>query len=186
MPVETPERDEATKSPSPQAESDKLKAVHAAADKRPEEITGKEAQAATDWFMSDDVEEQAWDYTELNTGGPVGSGRERWVRFKISALPRERITEIREEATVVHSNGQSKTNGVEANTVIAVEGLLEPDLQNAPRPIRVRGQDFMDPADALNARFAHKSGLIDIIANKIVQLSGYDDGDVREVKAAGN
>jgi hypothetical protein len=48
---------------------------------------------------------------------------------------------------------------------------------------KVRGQSYMDPADALEARFAHKPGLVDQITGKVIDVSGYGDGDLREVRA---
>lgn len=148
----------------------------------PDDTSPAERSEALAWFLDPEPDEGAWDYIELNVGRR--GANEKWVRFKIQTLQRERITQIREESTRGRGD-DSKTDANEANLKIAVEGLLDPDLSK-PENRRVRGQNYLDPADALVARFAHKSGLIDQIAGAVVELSGYDEQDRREVRAAGN
>lgn len=162
-----------------------LEGVAAAAAKAPQDITTNEASLATEWFLSEDEQEVAFDTIELNVGGPQGSSKEKWVPFKIQVVDRDEIRRIRQEATAVGRDGTPEVNEMEANLRIAVKGLMDPDLSQ-PENRKVRGQSYLDPGDALAARFAHKSGLIDQLAGKIVELSGYNDADVREVRAAGN
>lgn len=169
-----------------QAGTSNLKAVQNAAAKKPEDITPQERDEATQWFMSEDTEEVASTFIRLNVGGTKESGTEKWVKFKIQIVERERIRDIRRQCRVM-VDGEQEVDDTEANARIAAEGLLEPNLQKIVRDgVPIRGQRYMDPVDALRARFAHKPGLIDLIAGKIVELAGYDDKNVQEVKAAGN
>jgi hypothetical protein len=151
---------------------------------KPESTTDAERSVALDWFLNEDPQEAASDSVELNVGGPVGTGKERFVPFRIQVVDRERIRAIRKQSET-GTGDEREVDEMEANLRIAVEGLLDPDLK-VPENRVVRGQKYMDPADALKARFAHKPGLIDQLAGKIVNLSGYDDKDVREVRAAKN
>ena len=156
-------------------------AVTKAAD-TPDNTTPQERSEALAWFLDPEPDESAYDYVELNVGGR--GANEKWVRFKIQSLQRERITQIREESTRGRGD-DAKTDANEANLKIAVEGLIDPDLSKTSNR-KVRGQQYQDPADALVARFAHKGGLIDQLAGAVVELSGYDEKDKREVRAAGN
>lgn len=185
MATETP-----TKPGSEQDNPDELKpgttphnTVQALADKSPDEIKPVEGQTATDWFLSSDKQEVAWAYLPINVA-PAGSA-EQIVNFKIQVVDRDEIKALRKRAERKNPDGTTEVDDMEANLQLAVAGLLEPDMHD-PKMLKVRGQEFVDPADALRARFAHKPGLIDQIATKITQISGYDDKDVKEVRAAGN
>lgn len=175
-----PQSADATKTPELNGD-DGVKAVEAAAAGT---ANAKQQQTATDWFMSTDAEEVAWAWIDINVA-PAGA-KEKLVPFKIQVVDRDRIRDLRKQATVEKANGTEEIDEMEANLQIAVEGLLEPDLRNKPELRTVRGQEFLDPADALRARFAYKPGIIDQIAGRVVQISGYNDKDVKEVRAAGN
>lgn len=162
-------------------------AVQAAADAdNPQtDISPATAQNATDWFLSDDEDDTvAWAWLPVNVA-PAGR-KERIVDFKIQVVDRDIIQTKRKEATRTKADGTEEMDGMEANLRIAVEGLLEPNVKGDAKMRHVRGQDFIDPGDALRARFAHKPGVIDAIAGKILEISGYGSNDVKEVKAAGN
>lgn len=163
--------------------SDRAAAVAAVADKAPDKITATEASAATEWFMSPSEEEVASAVIPVNIA--AAGAKEKIVDFKVQVVDRDVIRAIRKSAEVKNADGIRETDEMEANLRIVVEGLIDPDLKD-PAMLTVRGQKYMDPADALKARFAFKPGLIDQLAGKIVQVSGYDDSDVKEVKAAGN
>lgn len=160
----------------------KLAAVDRAA-KDPAALTPTDVANATDWFLSDTEEEVAFGLVPVNVAGP--GQKERIVNFKVQVVDRDKIRALRKESerTV---NGEREVDDMEANLKILVEGLLEPNVKGDASMRVVRGERYMDPADALKARFAHKPGLIDQLAGKIVQISGYDEADVKEVKAAGN
>lgn len=168
----------------------RLAAVNAAAEvgrdpqaKPKEDLTDRQAMDATDWFLSSEEEEDGWKDFDLNvSNGDV----KKWVRFRVQASTRERIDQIRDQntMTVLDAKGveEKKPDGPAISLRTAVEGLVRPDLSK-PEARRVRGQDYMDPADALAARFAHKPGLIDQIAGQVIAVTGYDDEDMREVAA---
>jgi hypothetical protein len=182
-----PEQPQASEAPN-EAKTRRLEAVNAAADAKtedgrpdPEQVTPQQAADATAWFMSSDEEDEGWRDVDLN----VANTGEKWVRFRVQALPRERIDEIREQnVRTVFRDGKKveETDQVASNTRISAEGLAIPDLTN-PEMRMVKGQKYMDPADALEARFAHKPGLIDQLTGYVLSVSGYNTDDVREVEA---
>jgi Phage XkdN-like tail assembly chaperone protein, TAC len=179
----------ATEAPAPIKGAD---AVDAAAGKDSDAQTGPRSpgsldaptqSAATAWFMSTEVESTATGILPVNVA-PAGQP-EHVVDFTIQVVDRDRIRELRKESEFVNAKGEREVNEMEANLRVAVEGLVDPNL--ADRDVRtVDGEYYADPADALRARFAYKPGLIDQIATKISQMSGYNDADVKEIKAAGN
>jgi hypothetical protein len=174
--------EEARLNPDPHGDEVKQRrkqAVDKAADSEDgSDLTEQEAQDGADWFTSDEEEEEGYLDFDLN----VASKGERWVRFRVQALQRKEIDLIRKQNTVEKPDGTRETNELDANVRIAVEGLIVPDLRK-PEMRKVRGQSYMDPADALEARFAHKPGLVDQITGKVIDVSGYGDGDLREVRA---
>lgn len=155
-----------------------VKAVGDASDG--ERVDSATRSKATEWFMSPIEEAVATHDFEINVGGQSKRNPPNYVPITVQVLGRERIREIRREASMPNRSGEDEVNEIEANLKIAVEGLLDPDLSK-PEVRRVGGQDFLDPADALSARFAFKPGLIDQIAGEVVKISGYDDKDVREI-----
>lgn len=155
---------------------------HAAQDK-PENLTGTETASALAWFMSTDVEQVASAILPVNVA-PAGHDT-HMIDFKIQVVDRERINTIRKEASKTNAAGVEEINDLEANLQIAAEGLIEPDLSKDANRV-VRGNRYLSAADALSARFAYKPGLIDQIAGAVVKISGYDDNDVKEVRAAKN
>lgn len=176
MPTETP-----TAKQEPET---RLQAVNkAAAVDDPKDLARSTIANATDWFLSTDEEEVAWAYVPVNVA-PAGKP-EKIVDFKVQVVDRDEIRSLRRQAEQTNSSGVREINEMEANLRIVVEGLLEPNLKDE-KMRHVRGQYFADPADALAARFAHKPGLIDQLATKVMEISGYNDADVKEVKAAGN
>lgn len=163
-------------------------AVLAAAEKREgQELTETTKMDATAWFMSEEPEETiAFRRLEINVSADPDRIIE--VEWVVKALTRERITQIREEAAT-STAGRRRARRDEnmtgdtalANARIAAEGTLSPDLRDP----KVRGQ-FTDPVDALKHRFKHKPGLIDQICGHVIEVTGYNDEDVREIEAAKN
>lgn len=144
------------------------------------------ASAATEWFLTPNFEEEvAKAIVPLNLA-PAGQP-EKVVDFTVQVLDRDRIRDIRRESEFTNASGIREVDEMEANLRMAVESLIDPPIKSGSEEFRtVAGQYFPDPADALRARFAYKPGLIDQIAAKVVEISGYSAGDVKEVKAAGN
>jgi hypothetical protein len=147
------------------------------------EVDNQVASKATEWFLSPVEQEVAKATIEMNVAG--ASQPEKFVPFVVQVVDRDRIRDLRREAERTNPDGSKEIDEMEANLQIVVEALLDPNLRDE-KMRTVGGQLMADPADALRARFAHKPGLIDQLAGKIVQISGYNEGDVREVRAAGN
>src|SRR4051812_44208265 len=135
------------------------------------------ADEATKWFLEADNEDFVTDEIKLNVGT---KNKPSWIVWSVRSIHRDRIDQIRKQSRT-ERRGVIEANEMQANLRIAAEGTIAPDLRDPA----IRGQ-YADPADALNARFRAKGGLIDQIAGKIIELSGYDDDDVKEVEAAGN
>lgn len=144
-------------------------------------MTHEERQDAVEWFMSDNPDEEpATESIELNVS--TDPDKEVWVEWIVKVVPRERIQDIRDKSKKKGKkrsrNQEEEANTTLANLKIATEGTAYPDLRDP----KVRG-DFLDPADALNYRFRNKPGLIDQICAAVIEVSGYDEDDVREVDA---
>lgn len=155
------------------------------AGKSPEEakaMSHEERRDAVEWFMSDDPDEApATNSLELNVS--TNPEEDIWIEWIVKALPRERIQDIRDKAKKKgkrrrRGGEEEDSNAAVANLRIAAEGTEYPNL----RDDRVRGE-FLDPADALNYRFRNKPGLIDQICAAVIEVSGYDEEDVRETDA---
>jgi hypothetical protein len=151
-------------------------AVESAA--RGEELTGQEEADATAWYLDSELDEYGdfslFDFT-LNIA-PKGKPA-RHVPWQIRSMDRDRIKQIRKLNT--HDGVE---DDMAVNLALSTEATTKPDLRSA----EVRGK-YADPADALRLRlFRHKQGLIDQIANQVMEVSGYDTEDVVEVEAAGN
>lgn len=165
----------------------RLAAVHAAADTPEDKVDGlspREAQDGTDWFMSPEPESEGYMDFELNV---EHAPKQKWVRFRVGVMDPDRITAIRQQNIVTRTDPQTGReeqvlNSYAANKRIAAEGLINPDLSSVETR-KVRGQTYADPADALEARFAHKPALIEHIAGYVIEVTGYNESDSREVRA---
>jgi hypothetical protein len=137
---------------------------------------------AVDWFLSDDPEEIVA-HRKLKLNVSTNPDQEMYIEWVVQALSRERLGQIRDEATKT-ATGKRRMKAGEggdtayANLKIATAGTMYPDLRDP----KIRGQ-FADPADALKQRFRNKPGLIDQIAAHVIEVSGYDDEDVVEIDA---
>lgn len=179
----TQEQERATRE---KASTPALAAVDRAGDAAtPDEIDAQTAGSALDWFLDPDPQEIAKGKITVNVA-TVGQKKHE-VEMTLQVLDRDRIREIRKECEVIKGDGEREINEMEANLRIATEGLIDPN----PRDIvaqkqKIRGQVFLDPADVVRTRFLHKPGAIDNIATRVLELSGYNDKDVGEIRAAGN
>lgn len=143
---------------------------------------------ATEWLLRALQEPPHIEHTLIVNVGGVGPDRQE-VSWKIKTLEGKLIRKIREDADqVVRRSGGTGagTTGASwiANVRIVLEGSVSPDLKAIARQVGVA-----DPTVVLEQALNHKQGLVDQIAGSILQLSGYDNEDVRdavEVRAAGN
>lgn len=139
---------------------------------------------ATDWFLSDNPEESKAT-RPLKLDVTIDPTKEIFVEWIVQAVDRERIQQIRDESKKggragrrAKAQGDEETDTALANLRIATEGTAYPNLRDE----RVRGS-YADPADSLRYRFRNKSGLIDQIAVKVLEVSGYDEEDIQEITA---
>jgi hypothetical protein len=141
---------------------------------------------ATDWFLSDEYIQPTTLPFELNVA-PAGAPA-RWVRFKVRALGRDERKQIRKQTT---NDTTGEQDGDLFNVLMAAKGLVSPDLTDERvRTVRLNERGQLDPqgepqvladaTDVLLFRFGHKDGLIDRIAQKIMEVSGFDLDDYRE------
>lgn len=140
--------------------------------------TPEDLHDAMEWFLSsEDSNVRATKSFEVNVS--ADPTQPKFVRWTVQAIPRERIRQIRRQSRIVTRRGASdETNEAKANTLIAVEGTVHPDLAEIAGRLGTN-----DVAGVLDRRFAHKPGLIDIIAGEVLSASGYDEDDVRDVAA---
>lgn len=163
-------------------------AVEAAADADPDKLHPVTAQNATDWFFSEEQQEAESTAKAIVPVNVAPAGKPKKVQdFTLQVLGRDQIREIREGCMKTLPDGSREVDDVEANLRMVATAMLVPDLKAAiAAGQKVRGQLYLDPADMLTARFAHKPGVIDLLAGKLTEISGYNSADVMEVRAAGN
>jgi hypothetical protein len=143
-----------------------------------EALTPKEAQKATDWFLSDEPEPPTILYFDVNV---AAAGRPaHYIRWGVRSLQRHEIKAIRQQATDPNTGIE---DDMETNMRVVIAASVDPDFQNNEQVRR----GYADPADLLNRRFAHKPGIIEAIARKCNEMAGYGVGQIiRPVDAAGN
>ena len=132
---------------------------------------------ATAWFLSDqDANVMSTKRFEVNVSADPEV--EHFVEWEVQAIARERIRQIRRKARVARRGGAEELDETKVNLMIAAEGTVTPDL--ATLAVQIGAQS---PAHMLDRRFAHKPGLIDMIAGEVLAVSGYDEDDVRDLAA---
>lgn len=144
---------------------------------------------ATAWFLSDEEEDETQD-VRLNIGTPE---EPRWINWTIRSVDAEVLRRIQRSG---QNRSQRRRGAIaggdvdvqEANVRIVVEGTVKPDLREIAAKKGV--PESADPSSAaimvLKHRFRRKPGLLDQLAGRIMDLSGYDEEDVREAEAAKN
>jgi Phage XkdN-like tail assembly chaperone protein, TAC len=154
-------------------------------------LSGEDVDAATEWFLTDE-EEEDYEVVQLN----IGSGDEpRWINWTVRSVDSEVLRRIQRQGQNRAQRRRGARTGAlpdvdpqEANARIVVEGTVHPDLADIAR--RKGVPETADPTSAamtvLKHRFRRKPGLIDQLAGRIMDLSGYDEEDVREAEAAKN
>ena len=142
------------------------------------------ADAALDWLLSDEPEEEDDSLPlELNVGG-TREGEQKWITWVIQPVDGEVIRRIRRQSSsgrAARRSGQQGGDDDLANRRIVVAGTREPNVTHAAQQ-----RDIADPATLIEAKFRRKPGLVQQLVVEILSLSGYDDDDVREVQASRN
>lgn len=183
QPADDEQANEQVAEPTPKLDAMRRAAAHDPKDKGPE-LDNETIMSATDWFLSDEDDEDITRTFELN----VGVGKDKWVRWTVRALDRDRIRDLRKlgmSRATRRSGGEA--DDMRVNLLIATEGSVV-DFTD-PRVRSYKANDgtvgeLIAPEDVLRYRFRKKPGLIDQIAGEVLSTSGYDDDDVREVAAA--
>jgi hypothetical protein len=174
----------------PQA-ADDVKATGAEAVKkaaqRGSNLSDEEADAATEWLLSEDpaVAPEATRKLTINVGTADEPNEIPWVIRAIDGVVlREIQRSTNNPRAIRRGGGEPDQMEVHARTVVA--GTVLPDLAAASRKAAEgRNQTAKATHVFLAQRFEHKPGLIPQIAAEIMQLSGFDDTDVRETVGGG-
>lgn len=139
---------------------------------------------ALEWMLAEDDGTEPEDFAETLVID-VGSKRKpQPMDWTIKPVDGDRIRQIRKESQTgtraQRRAGTTELNEGEFAARMVVAGTLYPDLR------AVAGQKGIDPAEVVRLKFVRKPGLVQQLSGEILDLSGYDDEDIREVDAAGN
>lgn len=140
-----------------------------------EELDETEQTDALEWFLSDE-EDLVPEDIEINVGS---RSRPNWIKWAIIPVDQDVLRNIRRQATAKQSGrrGRAADSEVDEGTAsakVVVAGTAHPDLKAAAKQ-----KNFADPSDAVKERFQRKPGLIVQISGQIMDISGYDEEDVR-------
>lgn len=175
----TTEKEGAVKArPGETQRSDQEQAViEASAAASPQALEPETVQSATEWFLSDEMEQPTILYFDVNvaaSGLPA-----QYIRWGVRALGRQEIKNIRRDAADPNTGVE---DDMEVNMRVLIKSAVDPNFEQVAKE---RG--IADPADLVNQRFAHKPGVIEAIARKANEMSGYGNAHIiRPVDAAGN
>lgn len=163
---------------------------------RQQQVDDETASDALDWLLSDsgdDAESITTRNIEINVGTPQAP---QWISWTIRNVDRALLRQLQDQRSgsrAQRRGGQMAAEVDPEQTALRIvsHGTVAPDLDKAAD---VKGvQRSPDPhyhrMTILSHRFRNKPGLIDQLAGEIFDLSGYDEGAIREakeVRAAGN
>jgi hypothetical protein len=173
--------------------------IDAAAEGR--KLEPEAATSALDWLLTDEPEEAIPTHTlELNVGGAAREdgtavhpdNPPQWIKWTVQAVEEGVIRRIFREAAAATAGAGNRAarrrrtgeGNDDANLRIVVAATVDPDLRSAAHQ-----KGIADPSTVVRMRFKHKAGLLGAIADAVMDLSGFNDDDVRdarEVRAAGN
>lgn len=147
-------------------------------------VTAEVSDAALQWFL-DDTEPTFHRTLELNVGQ---DDKPNFVKWTIRALSGEEIAGINRQASgnrnARRAGGERDLDEVQRRVVALA--TVEPDL-DAVVKLKHADTSQSDPlwarANVLAHRFRHKPGLITQLSGQVMDLSGYDEDDVRGVAA---
>lgn len=169
-----PSKDEVQGSVAAQEQHDATVAATNSSDLTPHQV-----QSATDWFLSDEIPPPSVLYFDLNVAGAGQPAK--WIRYGVRSLTRHEIREIRSDSTDPNTG---MIDDMKSNLRVVVLGSYDPNMIQI-----AESKGVADPGDVVLQRFAHRPGIIEVIANRINALSGYGvpAGEmIREIDAAGN
>jgi hypothetical protein len=142
-------------------------------------ISQAEASSATEWFLSEEPEEddEQTHTIELNVG--VGD-QENWITWIVRPIDSDELRRIQRQTANLRRRGRQDDLAIDqlGNLKVIIAGSVEPDIQAI-------ADDKGKQAEAiLLQRFVKKPGLIAQLAGQIMSLSGFDDEDVRDALSA--
>jgi len=144
-------------------------------------VTVPEAVSATEWFLSEDPEEdENQTHTiELNVG--VGD-QEQWVRWVVRPVDSDELRRVQRQTNVLRRRGRQDDLAIDqlGNLKVIIAGSVDPDIE------AIAAQKGKQPEQVLLDQFSKKPGLIAQIAGQIMALSGFDEEDVRDALSAKN
>lgn len=152
----------------------------------PGQMSEEERASALAWFLEDDADSEPLTHTfSINVAGP--DEEERLVDWTIRSLDMDTIDGIRTRARASsRAQRRAGATGGDVNEMKAALGMVAaatvvPDLDEVRR-----AKNAVNREEVLQHRFRAKPGLILQISGKVLELSGYDEEDVREAVAAKN
>jgi hypothetical protein len=155
-------------------------------------MSPEQRDSATAWFMEDDETIEGpppLTAIELNVGTAESP---KWVEWKIRPLDMDTIDAIRQRArggsrTARRRGEIGEVNEMRAALGMVVAATIDPNLAEIARKKSDTGSRYaVSPEEVLKHRFRDKPGLILQISGKVMEVSGYDDEDLREAVAAKN
>ena len=102
------------------------------------------------------------------------------AEFTVKALDGDTVTRLREQCTHITGKGKNQTEVLDGNAfgmAIVAAGCVDPDFSNAELMAKVGASD---PGDCVKKSLL--AGEIARVSAKILDLSGFNDDDLEEVK----
>jgi len=148
---------------------------------RDQKLSEQNAANATDWFLSTDPADSL--ATQLVIQVNVGTDEDHWIDWTIRSVDAEILRRLRKEASGNRATRRAggEVDDMELSARMIVEGTVDPPI----RELAAR-QGLREPKDLVLRRFANKPGLLLLISDKINEVSGFNEDNVREAQAAGN
>lgn len=144
-------------------------------------LTPQNQATATDWFLSTDPEDTLVTQRVIEVN--VGTDEDHWIEWTIRSVDAEILRRLRREATGNRATRRAggEIDDMDLSARMIVEGTVDPPLREIAASKGIR-----EPKELVLKRFADKPGLLLLISDKINEISGFDEGNVREAQAAGN
>jgi hypothetical protein len=144
--------------------------------------------SALDWLLAPDEDIQAEVRDEsktfrVNLGTPDVP---RWTKWVLRSIPHATLKAAQKRGTGGNQNRRERRVGSQQEvdeylvaSIIVAEATVEPDLSEA-----CRVKSVADPAQLLRHRFQNKAGVLLVLNEEVLALSGWDDQAVQEDQTA--
>jgi len=124
-------------------------------------------------FLLDNIPEEEYTYE-------FKSGRLKGQKFKLSLMSSKEFTRYQKEATKKVKK-ETRYDGYIFNTQIVLNHCIDPNFKSADL---LKKAGFLVPEDFLNNRL--KAGEVDELAEAILEISGFGDGEEGLLEEAKN